>query len=442
MTAWKALLTGEDAARARQHVVDLAQALEPHIEADSPNPWLAATLALFYGYLYLDTQDERYEALADRCIDKAIEGTGESGLHFSLYGGFTGVGWVLEHLDSLVEEDGAGAEEVVAEAEAEDEEEGAEVDEALFAFLNIRPWKGDYDLIGGLVGIGVYFLERHPDEAGAEGLRRLLDHFEELAVETEDGLTILTAPELLPEWQRKIAPEGYYNLGLAHGVPGIVALLGHAITQGVDVERARRLLQGFSRWILAQRNSDKPGLWFQSWIAAGQEEASERRNGSRLAWCYNDLGLGTALYLAARGSGDGDLEAAALEILRQCAAVPVGEAAVSDVPLCHGSIGNAHIFNRIYQATGEAVFGEAARRWYQSAFEWHRPDRGIAGFQAYAPPVSEAGEVDNEQDPWKDDPSFLAGALGVGLAFLAAVSPVVPNWDRLLLIDIPPGGDF
>lgn len=39
---------------------------------------------------------------------------------------------------------------------------------------------------------------------------------------------------------------------------------------------------------------------------------------------------------------------------------------------------------------------------------------------------------------WRVDPGFLTGAAGIGLALLAAVAPVKPEWDRLLLVSIPP----
>jgi hypothetical protein len=39
---------------------------------------------------------------------------------------------------------------------------------------------------------------------------------------------------------------------------------------------------------------------------------------------------------------------------------------------------------------------------------------------------------------WQDDPGFLTGAAGVGLALLAATTPVEPAWDRLLLTAIAP----
>lgn len=38
--------------------------------------------------------------------------------------------------------------------------------------------------------------------------------------------------------------------------------------------------------------------------------------------------------------------------------------------VCHGSTGNAHIFNRFYQATGEQVFGDAAHYWMTRTFDY------------------------------------------------------------------------
>ncbi len=42
----------------------------------------------------------------------------------------------------------------------------------------------------------------------------------------DEGVTWHTAPELLVTWQREQAPTGYYNLGVAHGVPGAIAMRG------------------------------------------------------------------------------------------------------------------------------------------------------------------------------------------------------------------------
>jgi hypothetical protein len=60
-----------------------------------------------------------------------------------------------------------------------------------------------------------------------------------------------------------------------------------------------------------------------------------------------------------------------------------------------------------------------------------RTGEGVGGFRAQLPD-------ERERLVWIDDPGFLTGAAGIGLALLAAVSPVEPAWDRLLLAALPP----
>jgi len=65
----------------------------------------------------------------------------------SLYVGLAGVGWALAHLQDR--QPGLGG-----------ENELTEIDQALLEHLDQSPWPDTYDLIDGLVGFGVYALER------------------------------------------------------------------------------------------------------------------------------------------------------------------------------------------------------------------------------------------------------------------------------------------
>jgi hypothetical protein len=45
----------------------------------------------------------------------------------------------------------------------------------------------------------------------------------------------------LPAWQRERAPASYYNLGVAHGIPGVIAFLAaHTTTVPADTIKAVR----------------------------------------------------------------------------------------------------------------------------------------------------------------------------------------------------------
>jgi hypothetical protein len=129
--------------------------------------------------------------------------------------------------------------------------------------------------------------------------------------------------------------------------------------------------------------------------------------------------------------GAASWEREALEIARRTAAHPPDQAGVRDAGLCHGAAGLAHLFNRMYQATGEARLAAAARFWFERTLDMRRPGRGIAGYSAYHP-------REKESSSWNDDPGLLSGAAGIALSMMSAITPIVPSWDRMLLVSLPP----
>ncbi|SRR6266536_3468501 len=76
-------------------------------------------------------------------------------------------------------------------------------------------------------------------------------------------------------------------------------------------------------------------------------------------------------------------EREALAIARRADAREPEIAGVKDAGLCHGAAGLGHIFNRLFQATGEEVFREAARYWFERTLEMKRTGQGIAGFSVF-----------------------------------------------------------
>ncbi len=152
---------------------------------------------------------------------------------------------------------------------------------------------------------------------------------------------------------------------------------------------------------------------------------------SRIAWCYGDPGVSLAILSAARVLGHGDWADEALVIARTATQRPFDRAMVFDACLCHGAAGTGHLFNRLFQATGEELFREAAQTWYERALSF-RQEGGIGGFRYH---TSEPGRAD--VSIWHDKAGFLEGAAGIALALLAAISDLEPAWDACLLTSIP-----
>jgi lantibiotic modifying enzyme len=418
---WNPLLTGPLADRASRAIREIAEALPGASSRDgAPQASLASGLAgqaLFYAYLALATSDEAAADRAAECLEKAADELANTPLPPHLYAGFPGVAWTMEHLQDLLFETPEGE-------EAEDPI--LEIDQALLAPLARSPWVGEYDLIGGLAGLGVYALERLPRPSARTLLERVVDRLAELSEEMEEGSAWFTPPERLPEWQREIHTRGNYNLGVAHGLPGVVPVLAGACAAGVAVERARPLLESSVSFLLARRLP--PGS--QSCFA-GTYAPWEDPTPTRLAWCYGDPGIAAALLAAARAVGNAEWERQALDIALAAAARDESTSHVRDAGLCHGAAGVGHLFNRLFQATGEERLAAAARFWFERTFTFQAPGEPVAGFRAW-----EVGVLG--QPGWRPDAGFLEGAAGVGLALLGAVSSVEPAWDRVLLVSLPP----
>jgi hypothetical protein len=125
-------------------------------------------------------------------------------------------------------------------------------------------WQDDYDLFNGLVGLGVYALERlasMPDitrPLAVRILERVVDHLRATAEHKPVGATWWRGPERMSLHDVKKMPEGGYNLGLAQGVAGVAAFLARTCDAGVAVDRARPLLDEAIRWLLAQEAPDGP----------------------------------------------------------------------------------------------------------------------------------------------------------------------------------------
>lgn len=328
----------------------------------------------------------------------------------SLYVGFTGVAWATAHL--------AGH---TVDSDSEDDP-NEDIDDALNGYLTRSPWADDFDLVSGLVGLGVYALERLPRPGARAMLERVIDRLHESSERTSQGITWHTSPDLLPPWQRERFPTGHYNLGLAHGVPGAIALLGHACAAGFAERKARTILSGAVPWLLAQRLPPGSAAMFPSATAPGIDRAP-----ARSAWCYGDPGIATALLAAARGAGEIAWEHEAVALARRAADRPPDETRVVDAGLCHGAAGLGHVFNRMHQSTGDPRLAEAARSWFERTLNMRRPGEGVGGFCAWQ-------VADEGPEGWVADPGLLTGAAGIGLALLAAITPIEPAWDRMLLL--------
>jgi hypothetical protein len=121
--------------------------------------------------------------------------------------------------------------------------------------------------------------------------------------------------------------------------------------------------------------------------------------------------------------GDAALVARARTLASLAAARPARDCQVIDAGICHGAAGLALIFHQLHHATGDVRFAQAARRWYEATLNYARDDIEGGFTAAY---------VTAHGLEWRPDLSLVGGAAGIGLALLAALTPIAPRWITVL----------
>jgi lantibiotic biosynthesis protein len=369
-----------------------------------------AGLAVCHAVIASQGADGEAAERAGQCLQAAIDALATAPLGLSLYSGFPGIAWAAQFVDQLLpaaaEDGGTG-------------DRNDDIDETLAEVISRYPADAPYDLIDGLVGLGSYALARWPRPAAARCLEGVLDQLMARARQDESGVHWWTAPEQLPGPRRQLFPAGGIDVGMAHGMAGIVPLLSRACTVGAAGRAEHDLLDGAVAWILAHLVQTPSGATCPPFVPADGQPVP-----SRTAWCYGDPGVAVALLLAARDAGVPHWAQAGTDLALQAARRPPELTGVADAGLCHGTAGLAHVFARLHQLTGHPELAEAARRWLGRTLDACRDYLAMCG----SSPLASTAQL-----TW-NGPGLLEGAAGVALAVLSACRTADPGWDQALLV--------
>ncbi|QRK11340.1 hypothetical protein JQX13_15445 [Archangium violaceum] len=387
--AWRPLLEGQ----ARQSATTLLRSLAEALRSPSshPTPSLgsgSAGAALCLAYVGTAIGEEPLVDDAVTLLSSAIEQAGARQMSPAFAEGLAGVGWAIEHLrKELGWGDGDDPNEML--------------DDVLLRHVSRDAWLQPWGHLEGLTGVGAYFLERLPSPRARAGLERIVLHLLEGAWSTQGlGRTWWTMRQLLPEPLRSRHRFGHYDLGVAHGVPGILGFLGQVSAAGIARPESQGVASKAMEWLWSRRTSEEPSRF------PAYDGSEVPHPPAPEGWEHGAIGLGSALLVTADALGDTGRASSLLSWLRATALANT-EISGDDVGLRRGAAGLGHLYNRLHQRTGEAVFAERARAWLLHAMERAARQTRLG---------------------------LLDGAAGTALALLAATSSQAPAWDRLLLL--------
>jgi hypothetical protein len=377
-----------------------------------------AGLALVCGHLDAVQPDGGWDVEGHRLLRSAVDEA--QGLSHGLYSGLSGIGLAAGALSR-------GGTRYARLLDALDATVAAQARAAADGLAAQGPgvpvWT--FDVISGLSGTGAYLLTRvdHDPRARA-ALEAVLTSLVALGGSTQQPPAWHTPVWAMEQSMARQHPHGNLNCGLAHGVPGILALLSLCWTHGVRVPGADDVIRRIARWLAAHRVDDE---WGPNWatavaLAPDGSELTHRREPTRSAWCYGSPGVARALWLAGTALDDAATQDLAVEAMAGVYRRPVPERAIDSPTFCHGVAGLLQITLRFAADTGRPLFTAAAEELTDQLLAAFDPRRPV-GFCSVEP-----GGIQVDQ------PGLLDGAAGVALSLLAAAGGPDPAWDRLFLL--------
>ena len=241
----------------KDRALNLAGTLTETLSATPQDGCLAsgsAALAVCSGQLARTHSDRRAADAALARLEEAIDVLAADPLTSSLYSGFPGIAWAVELVDRLLGTEG--------------EDRNGDIDEALIRLLGRYPEHAPYDLINGLIGIGVYALARWPRPGAAQCLLGVVEQLARRARHDQDGVCWWTPPS----WQgprRDLYLPGRVDLGVAHGIAGVIPFLARVHRLGLAHQTVRPLLDGAVGWLLAHMVDTASGPTVPYYVADG-----------------------------------------------------------------------------------------------------------------------------------------------------------------------------
>ncbi len=380
----------------------LSESTEEHFETEGSyiNELIGKTL--FYGYLSEHTGNNTYRDKCQSSLDRLFYHIENDLMSFTLYKGLAGIGLCHDQLQKIGIIDSA-------------EDVFGDIDDFLKIKCIEEITSRRYDFLHGALGISWYLLKKG-------GHQEFLSEFSKQLA----SISIKKGPEIYWQDVFSVNPKEdptTVNLGLAHGMPGIIIYLAQAIKAGISEALNNELLEGAVNFILSQQLGDRSNI-FPSKVCPDSPENNQ--NKGRLAWCYGDLGIGFALLEATEALRSESLRNTANSILIKSAGrFEIEDTGLVDGGLCHGFAGVSHIYDLLYSRTGLGALQQASDFWFDALIKYIEEFGSISNFQYYFSGTRQFIHSKN----------YLMGATGVGLVILSKLNPELPkDWNQFLML--------
>lgn len=299
---------------------------------------------------------------------------------------------------------------------------------------NLSPPSLLYDVIQGVSGVGRYLLDKVQEPRIEWALKSILSVLVDWTrPRLVYGKTVpgwyLSPKDTLNQLRRYQSEKGNFNLGLSHGITGVLALFAIASLKGVEVSGQRESMDYIQHWMRKKSFEIEGNIHWPHSISWEEEvgETLSSKDRSKDAWCYGVPGIARTLYLTGKALQNNDLIEFAKQAFRGIFQREERDWELPGPNLCHGIAGLLSITKRMSDEEGCEEFipeivslkAKLMKHASEDAF-WifQDPERTTKGNWYFL-----------------DKPGFLEGAAGIVLT-LATLSDPNPRWHLPLMIHV------
>lgn len=275
----------------------------------------------------------------------------------------------------------------------EDEDFFEDLDEFTWELAKVYIKENNYDLFYGLIGVGNYYVlrcKRKPilkERLQSIG-DALLDNYKSCINKSE------------------------IDFSLSHGVSSILIFLAKLVTLSISENNYRKEILDISFYILTYKKDTRlPDI-----VVDNEAKYCSVR------WCHGDLGIVYVLGYVSKVIDNEEINKSALQI-----AIKLTEQnghidqELFSATICHGTIGVAHIFNKMYRNIWKhPKLKDGANYWYNISNEIMNSDCGY--------------NYNDENNNQIELDGILNGKEGIGLAILSALNDKNNLWDNSILL--------
>ncbi|XLS30477.1 lanthionine synthetase LanC family protein [Flavobacteriaceae bacterium M23B6Z8] len=353
-------------------------------------------VVVFESTLYRYSKNEVYKQKTLELLEKAIEVFPERKMHTGFLEGFESFFWVVDYLFKH---------DIVSDDSFIDD-----LKPHLFKSIEIDLQGNFFDALHGSINkLDLLFnSEKYKQEEVLNYIDLFIDSLLENKVENEKGIYW---------YDSSMTEKNIVNLGLAHGISGILVFLTKIKNQGYENPKMDYLIEGIIKSLVSFKNKNPYNCYFPSNYSENGSEA-----GSRLAWCNGDLGIAYAMLYSAETLKKTDLRKEAIEVINGLYHRRISNSEIDhfeenfffDTAFCHGLSGITYTLAKINELLKNPLIDKRIDYWKGELLHNLNTQLNIKG-DIYYP----AYKQDKDHSYVLDTCSMLAGLTGTGLVLLS-----------------------